>query len=186
MDKIKCNNCGAGNLPNSKFCKQCGYSLPQTDAASPDLKDTFIAPVNNNNRKKITGIIVGVLVFAVSYWGVQQLFFKAIPFDKVMMQVASEINKTCPIMVDEQTRLDNTIALPDNSFQYNYTLVKLTKDEVDIERVKEYIEPGIVNNIKTNPDMKIYRDNKTTMIYYYKDKNGEFVHKFSVSPDMYE
>ncbi len=52
--------------------------------------------------------------------------------------------------------------------------------------VKKYIEPGIINNVKTSNDLKVYRDNKTTMIYNYRDKNGVFVLKLSVTPDMYE
>lgn len=89
-------------------------------------------------------------------------------------------------MVDQFTRLDNSVALPDNSFQYNYTLVEVTKDEVIIDTVKKYIEPNILNTVKTNPDLKFFRDNKTTLIYNYKDMNGEFVHKFSVTPEMYQ
>jgi hypothetical protein len=88
-------------------------------------------------------------------------------------------------MVDQDTRLDNAVALPGNVFQYNYTLVNLEKSEVNIDTVKKYIEPGIINNVKTSPDLKAYRDNKVTMAYYYKDKNGVFVLKISVTPDMY-
>jgi hypothetical protein len=97
------------------------------------------------------------------------MFFKQPSFNKEMMQVASELNKTCPIMVDDQTRLDNAVALPGNSFQYNYTLINLTKSEVNIDTIKKYLEPSIINNVRTNPGLKIYRDNKVTMIYYYKD-----------------
>lgn len=77
-------------------------------------------------------------------FGVQQLYFKTPSFDKEMMQAASEINKTCPVMIDEQTRLDNTVALPDNSFQYNYTLVNLTKAEINLDTVRKYLEPVII------------------------------------------
>lgn len=140
---------------------------------------------DKNNRNKIIGTVVGIVVFGLSYLAVQQLFFKPVSLDKAMMEAASELNKTCPIMVDQDTRLDNAVALPGNIFQYNYTLVNLYKSEVNIDTVKKYFEPGIINNVKTNPDLKVYRDNKVTMAYYYKDKNGEFVLKISVTPDMY-
>jgi hypothetical protein len=103
-----------------------------------------------------------------------------------MMAAASEINKTCPIMVDQYTRLDNVLAMPDNACQYNYTLVNIDKSEVNLDIVKKYIKPGLINNVKTSPDLKIYRDNKTTMVYNYRDKNGVFILKYSVTPDMYE
>ena len=140
---------------------------------------------DKNKRKKTIGIIVGMVAFGLAYFGVQQIFFKAPTFDKAMMQAASELNKTCPIMVDQDTRLDNAVALPDNIFQYNYTLVNLDKSEVNLDTVKKYIEPGLINTVKTNPDLKLYRDNKVTMAYNYRDKSGVFVLKISVTPDLY-
>src|SRR5260221_1169152 len=113
---------------------------------------------DQNKTKKIVGIIVGVVAFVLSYFVVQQFFFKTPSFDKAMMEAASELNKTCPVMVDKETRLDNAVAMPDNIFQYNYTLVNLNKADVNIDTVKKYIEPGIINNVKTNPDLKNYRD----------------------------
>jgi hypothetical protein len=138
-------------------------------------------PNNKMNLKTLAGITVGVVVMVL----VQQFFLKAPSFDKQMMQVASELNKTCPIMVDAETRLDNTVALPDKVFVYNYTLVNQVKDSVNVEQLKNYMEPIVTNNMKTNPSMKFYRDNKITMSYYYKDKNGVFVFKIDVTPDLY-
>lgn len=34
-------------------------------------------------------------------------------FAKVMSQSANELNKSCPMMVDKDTRLDNAIAIDD-------------------------------------------------------------------------
>ena len=187
MENVTCKNCGADNKANQKYCSRCGKELsklPEENFTSQQVQPP--APTTPDRRKKLLGAIVGIIAFGLSYWAVQQIFFKPPSFDKVMMQAASELNKTCPIMVDQYTRLDNALALPDNAFQYNYTLVNITKAEVNLDTVKKYIEPGILSNVKTNPDMKVYRDNKTTMIYYYKDKNGEFVYKFSVTPDMYQ
>ena len=64
---------------------------------------------------------------------VQQFAFDKPTFDKVMMESASELNKSCLVMVDKDTRLDNVIALPDNIFQYNYTLVNIEKKTLDIK-----------------------------------------------------
>ena len=102
-----------------------------------------------------------------------------------MTQEASDLNKSCPIMVDKYTRLDNAVALPYNVFQYNYTLVANEKVGLNIDTVRKYIEPGIINNVKTNPEMKIFRDLGTTIEYKYCDKNGVFVLIISVTPNMY-
>lgn len=89
-------------------------------------------------------------------------------------------------MVDEETRLNNVVAMPNNIFQYNYTLVNYEKSEVDVEEFKSYITPNLVNNVKTNPDMKAYRDNDVTLAYNYKDKNGIYILKINVGPDLYK
>jgi len=139
----------------------------------------------DQGKKKLIGMIVGIVAFGLASLGVQQVFFKTPTFDKVMMEAASELNKSCPIMVDQDTRLDNTVALPNNIFQYNYTLINLEKVEVDVDTARKYLEPGIINTVRTNPDLQIYRDNETTLKYNYKDKNGEFIFEVEVTPDLY-
>jgi hypothetical protein len=140
---------------------------------SPDKK--------TKNIQTIVGMITGGLALVL----VQHFFFKAPTYDQAMMKAASEINKSCPMMVDQETRLDNAVALPENIFQYNYTLVNIEKATTDISQIENYLRPILINGVKTNPDMKINRDNKTTMGYYYKDKNGEFLLKILVTPDLY-
>jgi hypothetical protein len=107
-------------------------------------------------------------------------------YDKAMMEFASELNKTCPIMVDNATRLDNAIALPGNTFQYNYTIVNMVKKSIAIDELKKVVEPTIINFVKTNPEMKFIRDHKTTVNYYYKDMTGVYLFTISVKPDQYQ
>ncbi len=132
--------------------------------------------------KTIVGISIGALVIII----VQQFLFKVPSFDKQMMQAANEVNKACPIMVDQETRLDNSIAFPDNVFQYNYTLVNIEKKNINVSELEEYLKPVILNAIKTNPDLKLFRDHGTTMSYNYKDKNGEHLIKLLFTADQYK
>lgn len=186
MEKVNCTSCGMENPTNSKYCSRCGYELPKIKTEIVNEPVQQQVKKTNEKSKKIVGIVAGVIAFGLTYYGVQQLFLKPPSIDKVMMQAASELNKTCPIMIDPYTRLDNAIAMPDNSFQYNYTMVNVGKSEVNIDTIKKSNEPRIINNVKTDPNLKIYRDNKTTMIYNYLDKNGVFVFKISVTADMYQ
>ncbi len=186
MEKVKCPNCEAENLSNSKYCSRCGHAMPTFVVNKPEESVIPQTNASTDKKKKAIGAVVGVLAFFASYFAVQYFFFSPPTFDKVMMAAASEINKTCPIMVDQVTRLDNAIALPENSLQYNYTLVNIESTEVNPDTVKKYIEPGIINLVKSSPDMKIYRDNKTTIIYNYRDKNGVFILKLVVTPEMYQ
>lgn len=140
---------------------------------------------NTKNNQKSISVAIGVAVGFLVVFLVKQFIFAQPSFDKAMMQAASKINESCPVMVDKDTRLDNAIALPDNIFQYNYTLVNLVKDSIDIPAFQNYIRPIILNNIKTNPDLKAYRNHKVTMRYNYKDTNGNFVVNISIAPNQY-
>jgi hypothetical protein len=143
-------------------------------------------PNNKMDKKKVIGMIVGAAAFLIAYFVVQQVFFKPPTLDKQMMQIASELNKSCPIMVDAETQLDNAVALPDNTFQYNYTLVSMERASVDISELENYLQPTILNNIKTNPDLKTFRDNDVIMAYNYKGKNGEHLFKLTFKPENYK
>ena len=138
----------------------------------------------DNKRKNLIGAIAGIITFSIASYGVQKVFFK--PFDKIMVEAAIKLNKTCPIMVDQDTRLDNTVSLPGNTFQYNYTLINYEKEELNPDTLRKYLEPGIISTVATNPDMKIFRDHLSTIAYNYNDKNGAFIVKLSITPDMYK
>ena len=52
--------------------------------------------------------------------------------------------------------------------------------------MRNFLEPTIINSVKTTPQMEIQRKNKTTINFHYKDKNGVFLLLISVTPDKYE
>lgn len=182
MKNLICNKCDKINSRTAKYCSQCGYELPKIELKTSEAK---IKENTTKKKNKLIPVIFGIIAFGIAFfWGNKQ-FFNSYSFDKAMMEAASELNKSCPIMVDGNTRLDNAVAMPENVFQYNYTLINLEKSEINITELKEYIEPNVVNNVKTNPDMKDYKENNVTMVYNYKDKNGEFILKINVTPELY-
>lgn len=159
MGNLICNKCNSENPNSFKYCSSCGHELP-----IQKVEATIEQPIKRSsdktwNKKQLLGITVGVLFFFLSYYGVQQMFSKLPSIDKQMMEMASELNKSCPIMVDQETRWDNCIALPNNMFQYNYSLVTLKKENFDFQFFEENIKPVIINTVKTNPQLKSFRDN---------------------------
>lgn len=138
-------------------------------------------------KKKKAKIIISTLV-AFFYLMNTSCFYQNEPktFDSILVEAANELNKQCPFMVDKETILDNALPLPDNTVQYNYTLINSIKDSMDINSFIEYMGPLTINQVKTEPGLKIYRDNNCTMIYCYKDKNGIYIHKFYVVPENYK
>jgi hypothetical protein len=184
MITIHCDHCGADNAGGARYCANCGFGLPQKPAGeAQDIQS--VAPETKKAKRPVStilGLIVGICVMA----GIQQAFKTHKPsVDKALMEAAGEVNKTCPIRIDSETRLDNTIALP-NKFQYNYTLVNVEKKDIDTLKLKALVTPGIVNSVKSSPEMKFIRDNKVIINYYYRDKNGVYLLQIPVTPAQYK
>jgi hypothetical protein len=102
------------------------------------------------------------------------------------MEIASEVNKSCPIAIDKDTRLDNMIALPSKTLQYNYTLVNYEKIQLDSTTLDSLLRPGIINSVKSAPNMEILRKNDVIFLYSYYDNVGEHVLSITISPELYK
>ena len=215
MHYLKCTKCGHFNEVKSEymvFCPSCNKKLENNFAewnrkfpekSFDEFKNEICTTKQEealqvkprSGSKPLKGILIGIgvilfigIIYAIgSYAGnkIISLFQKPV-FDQMMMLTASEINKTCPIMVDAETRMDNAVALPDHVFQYNYTLINIEKASIDTLKLKTYLEPTIVSFVKTSPQMKFLRDNKTRFNYCYRDKAGKYMMIISVNPGQYQ
>jgi len=184
MEKITCPHCGADNRLNVKYCSRCGQELPKP-VQQP--METAAQPKIAVEKKKLSAARIIGIVFAIACAVAAQHFLFSPPsYDKVLVQVANEVNKACPIMVDKETQLDNALPIPPNSFQYNYTLISVDKGRLDTNRFKAILEPTIINGIKTSPQLKYLRDHNTTVLYSYKDRSGQYLCTISVPASKYQ
>ncbi|MGG5507349.1 MULTISPECIES: zinc-ribbon domain-containing protein [unclassified Myroides] len=187
--KNVCQNCQTENGTTSKYCSSCGYQLPEievepsVDLTSKETDSQLPKKAKKINLGVLLGIVIGVAVvgFAVNYFSKS-----SVAIDQKLSIVASEINKNCPMVIDQDIRLDNTVAMPNKTFQYNYTLINYEKAQLNMDVVEETLFPTLLENAKTNPDMKEMREAEVTISYYYKDKKGEFVTKYVITPAMYQ
>jgi hypothetical protein len=211
MVYLKCSRCGHYNEVRSEyitFCTRCNKKIednfPDWKKKNPDKSfDEFKKTVCSETASepelkpakrhpKSLKYWVGFLLFFSIFYAIGQFggetilkFFRKPMIDKTLMETANELNKSCPLMVDNITRLDNTIALPDKVFQYNYTVVNVVKDSIKTDDLKLYLQPRILNEVRTNPAMKFVRDNHVTVNYSYKDKIGVFLFDITVKPEQY-
>jgi len=94
------------------------------------------------------------------------------------------INDKCPEMIDPETRLDSVLLLPEG-LSYFYTLPNKDKPGINSIAFKAFIIPEIIDNIRTNPNLEMFRDSSITMVFNYRDRNGELITEFSVKPGQY-
>jgi len=130
----------------------------------------------------VLGLVAGHLTSRYAY---NNLGCNRSSFDNTLVEAANEINQHLPMMIDSETRIDSTIALPGKTFQYFYTLINYSKDQLDAEDFEKRLRPLILNSIKTNTDMENFRKNKVTLVYLYRDKDGNEFLKFTFSYDDY-
>jgi|SRR5664279_3161270 len=134
---------------------------------------------------KFLKIFGALLICALFILAVQKVFFNHPSYDKEVRKFVKGMNKTCPTMVDPETRLDKVLAFADNNLQFNYTLVHMIKDSLPIPRLKSYMEPVIFNKIKSTGSLRKLLNKKLTWIYSYNDKNGDFIFKVTYTPDQF-
>lgn len=106
--------------------------------------------------------------------------------DRVLAGTADELNKTLPMMVDSDTRLDTTMALPNKTFNYMYTLVNYSVYELDADELENLMRPIILNNLRTSTDIQYFKDNDVILVYTYRDKDGLQVIKLTFESDEYK
>jgi hypothetical protein len=134
-------------------------------------------------KKKLL-VIGAILLFCIILLSVKLLFFKPSSADREVVKFSREMNKHCPSMVDVETRLDKVNALADNSLKFDYTLIYRDKDSVAIGNLKQFMEPVILDKIKTSPTLSRYLNKNLTWIYSYNDKNGDFIFKITYTPEQ--
>jgi hypothetical protein len=140
-----------------------------------------------NSRKPfpIVGIIAAAIGAVLGSYAVNRGFTnRTANVEKALAQASNELNKTVPLMVDEETRLDGTTAGPGKVLLYRYTLVNVVKDtSLDTKTLENAIRPIIVNQYKTSAGFKTFREAGVSMRYQYSDKNGVFITELVIGPE---
>ena len=122
-------------------------------------------------------VIVIILVFETRNDGTS--------LDQNMTKVAGEINRGCPVMIDSVTRFDNTAALTNNVFQFNFTILNADKHDYDTMALQELVKKTALNSLKTDPKYRIFRDNSTKLRFTYHDKNAVYLCNVILDSDEY-
>ena len=113
-------------------------------------------------KKIITAVCLTVLVLTSCQQAKQKVF-----------EIASqEVNKQCPMTIDEMTRMDSTSYTGgDNTFTYYYTLTGAADDPNIAETTQKHLEENL-------PGIMAY--------VYLSDKTQQELFRVKVTPDMYK
>ncbi|MCW3128355.1 MAG: hypothetical protein JWO03_4013 [Bacteroidetes bacterium] len=104
----------------------------------------------------------------------------------LLQATVKEVNKTCPNMLDAETRMDSaTLPAGEKTIRYHYTLVHFTAAQLDTNLFKDKLTPGMVSSIKIQKELKAIRDNNITMQYSYYGSDKDYICMINITPDKY-
>jgi len=95
------------------------------------------------------------------------------------------INDRCPEMVDPETRLDSVLLSRENQLSYYYTLPNKGSRGINPNSFTAFLLPGIIDNLRSNPDLRMHRDSSITFVFNYRGRNGKLITEFLVGPERY-
>lgn len=125
------------------------------------------------------GVVIGISAGVLTFTHLQH----SKSTEERLVQTSKELNARLPLNVDSDTRWDTTVPGPGKCLTYCYTLINLSKSEIDPGEVAAKMKPKLLVNYRTSPGMKLFRDNRVTLRFVFKDKVGESVTMIQVSPD---
>lgn len=131
--------------------------------------------------KTIAALISSAIIgFTVTYNSMNN------SLEKKLEKTVEDIKDQFPMQIDQFTRVDSASVIPPSTLQYYFTLTQEEKATIELDTIKKYLKPKVIENIKTNPEMEDLKKNKVTLGYQYHDKNGDSVYTLMVTPDMYK
>lgn len=180
---------------NSPYCKSCInfdksiYYCNSVNCMEQYHRETKERQKNKKQPSKILYIVIFVIVSSIIgtfvKMGVKE-FFKS-PEHKIettLIQIADELNKKSPMMIDEETRLDSAHTL-DKEIHYNYSIINYSNDEIDKEILESEVKSNILLELKSRKELKILKDNHVVFVYNYNDKYGDQIITFRFTPQDY-
>lgn len=134
-----------------------------------------------------TIITVSILVLAVNFGPklFNQINENSLNENTTLSEGVKIMNKNCPLIIDEYTRLDSVTLPKKNILQSNYTLTSQKIIETDINSFNEILKPEIIKHIKSDKDSEFIRKNKPKIIYKYFDKESKFITDIVILPNEY-
>ena len=104
---------------------------------------------------------------------------------RTLASATAFINDRCPEMVDHETRLDSVLLSHKDQLIYYYTLPNQESSGINPSAFQAFLLTEIINNVRSNPDMRMHRDSSITFVFNYRGRNGELITEFSVAPERY-
>ncbi len=100
-------------------------------------------------------------------------------------QIAEEMTRAAPTMVDNDTRLDSIRVSGPRSLDFNYTVIKFNKEQIDVNAAfKKSMTAALYDRYMTAPQMEWFRNQGIQINHVYNDKGGIEIATFAIKKDL--
>ncbi|GAB3710673.1 hypothetical protein [Flavobacterium koreense] len=144
--------------------------------------------VESSKDKTYGRIIVFIIVSSLIYFSVNHTINK----DKekqsmIANQKIDSLNRAMPFILKENfLRADSVVIVNENNRSLRYVFTILNVDEnttqIYLDALKYDFQKNSQNYYDKDKSMILFRKNKFTIQYYYKDKNQNFLFDFIIKP----
>ncbi|MCX6963563.1 MAG: hypothetical protein NTZ08_14130 [Verrucomicrobia bacterium] len=94
--------------------------------------------------------------------------------ENLLIENSKKLNKSLPVMIDSQTRLDTTFAAG-MVMHYKCTLININSDQVDADLFHTELKSQLIKSLKAEKSAMFLVNNGVFIVYYYFDKNGVLI-----------
>ena len=106
--------------------------------------------------------------------------------NKKLTEMASNLNESAPVMLDDFTRFNNATVTSDNVFQYNYTVLNTQNPDSLIKEVESSLIKNIKLEFNTNPQLLFFKENNISIDYVYNDENNQVIRRIQIDSSNYK
>lgn len=103
-----------------------------------------------------------------------------------LLQMATELNESAPVLLDQYTRFDEATVTSDNVFQYRYAVMNSNNPDSLLEKRSQTLMKNIKTMFSTNADLRIFTENDVVIEYIYTDENNNNIRTIRINPEDYQ
>ncbi|MGV8964072.1 MAG: hypothetical protein ACOH2V_11930 [Candidatus Saccharimonadaceae bacterium] len=105
---------------------------------------------------------------------------------KQLNDMASNINKSTPVFMDQHTRFDSIGVTKENVFQYYYTIVNIDNPREMLKDQKMNLIENMKEAFATDKSLRVFSENDVTIEYIYRDTTNIIVDIITLTPSIYK
>ena len=106
-----------------------------------------------------------------------------IDFELILPEIVTRMNKSMPITVDRDTRINRVSSGPGRKFTYHYSMTRLRMSDFDRNEMISGLRKQLIEGYKNQADLKYFKNNNVTLDYSYVDVDGNHFATISITPE---